>query len=75
MQATYSVAEDGDSSQWNELIGQIVRELRTSPAVDAARREAESFLEMARANLAGLPDSPYRQALYELCDFVVQRTY
>jgi geranylgeranyl pyrophosphate synthase len=75
MQATYFAAEDGDSSQWDALIGQIVRELRTSPAVDAARREAEAFLELARANLVGLPDSPYRQALYELCDFVVQRTY
>lgn len=75
MQDAYAVAEDGDSSQWDTLISQIVRELRTSPAIDAARREAEEFLDRARANLAGLPESPYQRSMLELCDFVVQRTY
>jgi geranylgeranyl pyrophosphate synthase len=75
MQTTYLAAEDGDSSQWESLISQIVRELRTSPAVEAARREAEAFLDLARASLMGLPASPYQRSLLELCDFVVQRTY
>jgi geranylgeranyl pyrophosphate synthase len=67
--------DEGDSSQWDALVSQIVGELRASPAVEAARREAETFLDLARANLGGLPDSPYRRAMLELCDFVVQRTY
>jgi geranylgeranyl pyrophosphate synthase len=75
MQAAYYAADDGDPAPWAALIAQIVRELRSSSAVEAARREAEAFLDLARADIAGLPDSPYRQALYELCDFVVQRTY
>ncbi|MCC6455284.1 MAG: polyprenyl synthetase family protein [Caldilineaceae bacterium] len=75
MQASYLAAEDGDSLQWESLISQIVRELRASPAVEAARREAEAFLDLARASLLGLPASPYQRSLLELCDFVVQRTY
>jgi geranylgeranyl pyrophosphate synthase len=75
MQEAYTAADDGDPTQWENLIGQIVRELRTSPAVEAARREAEAFLDLARANIAAFPDSPYLRAMLELCDFVVQRTY
>jgi len=75
MQEAGAAAEDGDSAQWNALINQVVRELRSSPAVEAARQEADLFLELARANIAGLPDSPYLAAMLELCDFVVQRTY
>ena len=75
MQEAYIAADDGDPEQWNDLINRIVRELRASPAVEAARREAEAFLDLARANIAGFPDSPYQHAMLELCDFVVQRTY
>jgi geranylgeranyl pyrophosphate synthase len=75
LQDAYNAADDGDSSQWETLITQVVRDLRASSAVDAARREADAFLDLARANIAGLPDSPYQRAMLELCDFVVQRTY
>ena len=79
MQATYAVREEGadaeDATQWDALVSQIVRELRSSSAVEAARHEAEAFLDVARANITGLPDSPYLRAMLELCDFVVQRTY
>jgi geranylgeranyl pyrophosphate synthase len=75
LQEAYMLAGDGDSSLWDELVTQVVRELRASPAVEAARREAENFLDLARANLAALPDSPYVRAMLDLCDFVVQRTY
>ena len=75
MAAAYARADDGDATQWDALINQIVRELRASSAVEAARREAEAFLDLARANLAGLPASNYQRALLDLCDFVVQRTY
>lgn len=49
--------------------------LRAGTAVEAARREAEAFLDIARVNIAGLPNSPYQRAMLELCDFVVQRTH
>lgn len=79
MQAAYAVrdegADDDDAALWDAQVSQIVRELRASPAVEAARGEAETFLELARANVAKLPDSPYLRSLLDLCDFVVQRTY
>jgi geranylgeranyl pyrophosphate synthase len=75
MQEAFAAVEDGDATQWEALINEIVRELRGSSAVEAARREAETFLDLARANIAGLPDNAYRRALLDLCDFVVQRTY
>jgi geranylgeranyl pyrophosphate synthase len=75
LQEAYLAADEGNPSQWDALVSQIVEELRISPAVEAARREAESFLDLARASITGFPDSPYQRAMLELCDFVVQRTY
>ena len=75
LQDANAAMADGDSSAWDTLVNQVVRELRISSAIQASRQEAEDFLALARANLAGLPDSPYRRAMLELCDFVVQRTY
>jgi len=42
-------------------------------AVDDALRVAQSFSDEAKANLAVFPDSPPRQALMALADYVVQR--
>jgi geranylgeranyl pyrophosphate synthase len=75
LRAADGALEESDGEAWGALIDQIVHDLRASPAVEAARREAESFLDLARANLAALPASPYQRAMLELCDFVVQRTY
>jgi geranylgeranyl pyrophosphate synthase len=75
LQEASAAVDEGDREQWDALINQVVRELRASPAIDAARQEADAFLELARADIAGLPDSPYLRAMLELCDFVVQRTY
>ena len=50
-------------------------DLRTTHAVDAARREATVFLDRARADLESLPDNVFKESMLGLCDFVVQRTY
>ncbi len=42
-------------------------------AVEDALRTAQSFSDEAKANLAVFPDSPPRQALMALADYVVQR--
>jgi geranylgeranyl pyrophosphate synthase len=75
LQDAHAAASEGDSLPWDALVTQVVRELRTSNAVESALREAHDFLDLARANVAGLPDSPYHRSMLELCDFVVQRTY
>lgn len=48
--------------------------LRAHPALDRARGEARRWGDAARAALGPLPTSPVRDALEQLCDFVVDRT-
>lgn len=64
-----------EESAWRNLVSRIVADLRTSSAIDAARREAIDFLDKARRDLSHLPAGLYTGAMLELCDFVVQRTY
>jgi geranylgeranyl pyrophosphate synthase len=75
LEDAYTQAADGDPQPWAAAVQQVVADLAAGPAIEAARQEAVVFLEQARADLAGLPDSRYRYALLELCDFVVQRTF
>jgi geranylgeranyl pyrophosphate synthase len=41
--------------------------------VPRARAEAEQLIERALSNLASFPDSPARQLLHDICQFVLQR--
>lgn len=75
LEQTYPSGGMGDEDAWVDLVSRIVTDLRASSAVDAARDEALDFLDKARANLALLPGGLYTNAMLELCDFVVQRTY
>jgi geranylgeranyl pyrophosphate synthase len=74
-QQAQEALEAGEPAAWHSLIDQMVAEVRVSPAIAAAQREALAFLDQARTSLAEIPDSVYKQALLGLCDFVVQRTY
>ena len=48
--------------------------LRAHPALDESRREVRRWADLAREELLGLPDSPARDALLQICDSVVTRT-
>lgn len=48
--------------------------LRAHPAMTQARDEARRWADDARAGLAALPPGPARDALEQLCDYVVERT-
>jgi heptaprenyl diphosphate synthase len=48
--------------------------LRAHPAMDAARADLRRWSDVARAEVAGLPDVPARHAFEVMCDFVVERT-
>ena len=67
--------ENGNPALWRQAVDALVRDLRTSHAIQSAREEAEHFLARARASLTALPDNIYRRTLLTLCDFVVQRKY
>jgi geranylgeranyl pyrophosphate synthase len=75
LEEEYGRAAAGDEMTWEQSVTELVAELRASPAIEAARREALMFLDRARANLATLPDNVYKYSMLDLCDFVVQRTY
>ena len=51
----------------------VVQIVRTSAAISAAERHAHDFAQRARAQLDHFADSPARQALARICDYVVDR--
>jgi heptaprenyl diphosphate synthase len=48
--------------------------LRAHPAMDAARADLRRWSDLARTEIAWLPDVPARRAFEIMCDFVVERT-
>jgi geranylgeranyl pyrophosphate synthase len=75
LEAAQERAEQGEEDVWNDLVTQVVAEVRTSHAIAAAQQEAIGFLGRARSRLAIFPDSIWKESLLGLCDFVIQRTY
>ena len=75
LEEKHSQAELGDALIWQQTVTQLVADVCASDAIEAARQEAQNFLERAQASLATLPDNVYKQSMMRLCDFVVQRTY
>lgn len=67
--------EEGDEGAWRQAVWQTVADVRNSPAIAAAQQEAQGLLARARADLAPLPDTIYKESLLGLCDFVVQRSF
>lgn len=61
------IVDDSDHAQALSL-------LREHSALESAREEARRWAGDARRTLSPLPDSPARQALEALCDYVVNRT-
>ncbi len=64
---TRPLPDDAEHAQALEL-------LRAHTGVEQARAEARRWADDARAVLAPLPDTPSREALFRLCDYVVERT-
>lgn len=51
----------------------IVDFVKQNGGIDYAREKAEYYAGMARHNLAGIPDSPARDALLQFVEFVMER--
>ena len=64
----------GNGHDSGNLLGQLISDIAQSPAIDATRREAEQFIEAAKACLAPWPPGQHRQALLDLADYVVARS-
>lgn len=67
MQAT------GNGHSAPDALGQLIADIGRSSAIAATRQEADGFVAAAKASLSTWPDSPYRQALIEVAEFVVLR--
>jgi heptaprenyl diphosphate synthase len=48
--------------------------LRAHPAMETAHADVQRWADIARAEVAGLPDIPARRAFEIMCDFVTERT-
>ncbi len=65
------VLEEGgyDSVPFSEILEMVER----YGTLDAARRKANELVDAAKGFLDGFPDSPYREALRSLAEFIVER--
>lgn len=61
----------GVSDNLERILGIIESTQAIKYTADAAKKHAQ----LAKQALAGLPSSDYKQALEDLCDFVVERSY
>lgn len=59
----------------DEVVAEVVELIRDSDAIQQAQDEARDFSKKAIANLSALPPAPYRDALVELADYVVERKF
>ncbi len=55
-------------------VEQLIEAIRHSPAIAAAKAEAQRVAQRARDALAIFPDNVYRRALTDLAEYVVERT-
>ncbi|MEV7009662.1 polyprenyl synthetase family protein [Streptosporangium sp. NPDC051022] len=57
-----------------ENVEEALRLLRANPAMGRARAELVAWVDRAREDLSGLPDTPARAAYLALCDYVIERS-
>ncbi len=59
----------------SDSFAEVLAAVRSSGALDVARRHGVDEAEMAKAALAPLPDSKFKETLLQLADFAVQRSF
>ena len=74
----YYIEQDGQGRQAAELIkaniDDLIQAIRTSPAIEASKVEARRFVKTAQDALTIFPDNVYRRALWNLADYVIERS-
>lgn len=58
-----------------DLIDDVIATIKSTNAIEYTRQVAEKEANMAQQALAGLPASPYYDALYALANYAIIRTY
>ena len=65
---------NGDSFEDEEL-DEIIKRIQNSDATELAITEARNFITSARKRLPLMPPGTYRDALFDLADYIVQRPF
>ena len=68
------IAARGENPVGPARLDRLVKAIRASGAIERALHEAREHTARGRVHLATMPDTPARQALDELADYVVRRT-
>jgi octaprenyl-diphosphate synthase len=63
--------ENGDETHFDAVLSAVTN----SGALDYTRREADAAAARAKAAIADLPDSEYKDSLLQLCTFAVDRNH
>jgi octaprenyl-diphosphate synthase len=63
--------ENGDETHFDAVLAAV----SSTGALDYTRREAEVAADRAKAAIADLPDSEYKDSLLQLCSFAVDRNH
>jgi len=66
-----SCIENGDETHFDAVLAAV----SSTGALDYTRREAELAAGRAKAAIADLPESDYKESLLELCSFAVDRNH
>jgi octaprenyl-diphosphate synthase len=83
---TFSAVEKADEAKRNEILSlikrcatdescveQVQQWVVASGGIEAANQTLKSYLQRAMSILGGYEESPYRQALIDLCTFIAER--
>jgi geranylgeranyl pyrophosphate synthase len=67
--------QNGDFSENDSFINQLVEEIRQSSAIKKAHMQARQYINAGLESLSLFPPSPERQALEELASYIVERDF
>jgi octaprenyl-diphosphate synthase len=73
--AQLTLLRDAITTGSNERLNAILEIIESTNAIKYTADTAKHHAELAKQALSHIPSTPYRQALEQLSDFVVERTY
>lgn len=57
-----------------QALQRLVASIRRSGAVEQAMEEARDLVRLGERGLSGMPDTPEREALYDLAEYIIERS-
>lgn len=73
--AEVKLIRDAIETGSTENLDAILSIIESTGAIEYTANAAKKHAQQAKASLADIPESPYRQAMHDLTEFVVERSY